>query len=69
MFRNSRFKNTCLFFIMGWIPLLGSCSQTMEPTLNTAAASEEPSVNVERRAAPIDAAVPARFETASFGLG
>ncbi len=64
-----QFKNTCLFFLMGWIPLFGACTQPMESMVNTAAASDEATVNFEKGVAPIDATMPAIFETASFGLG
>jgi len=69
MFTLLRFKNSCLFFIMGWIPLLGACTQPMDSIVNAAVASDEAPVNVEKSIARIDAALPDRFETASFGLG
>ncbi len=64
-----RFKNTCLFLLMGWLPLLGACTQPMDAMVGTAAAGDESSPHIENRVAPIDAAVPEAFETASFGLG
>ena len=69
MFSKLRFKNTCLFFLMGWVPLLGACTQPMDAIVNTAAANDEPNLHMEKRVVPIDAAVPDVFETASFGLG
>ena len=69
MFRNLRFNNTCLFFILGWVPLLGACTQPMDAIVSTAAASDESILNTNKGPVPIDATVPEVFETASFGLG
>ena len=69
MFRNLRFNRTCLFLIMGWVPLLGACTQPMDTMVGTAVANDESSLNIDKRVAPIDATVPEVFETASFGLG
>ena len=69
MLKNLQFKNTCLLFLMGWIPLFGACTQPMESMANSAIASDETTLKSEQSVAPIDAASPAIFETASFGLG
>lgn len=54
---------------MGWVPLLGACTQPMDAIVGTAAASDESILNINKRVVPIDATVPDVFETASFGLG
>ena len=69
MFRNWWFKNAWLFFLMGWIPLFGACTQTMDATESSAAVGKESTANTKKSVVPIDAAIPDEFETASFGLG
>jgi hypothetical protein len=67
---------------IGWLLLtimlaiLWACSPTMDPQADHAKQSSEDSMNLahqfqseSRAIPPIDAAVPAVFETASFGLG
>jgi len=69
MFKILRFKRSYLIFLMGWLPLLGACTQPADPIVNTAAANADPSMNIAKSVAPIDATGPTSFETASFGLG
>lgn len=65
----------CLFFI-SMLSFLGACSPTMDSPTNHEAKTTEASMNLAYKTKtdapaipPIDAAAPAVFETASFGLG
>ncbi len=65
----------CLFFL-GILLLLGACSQAMDSQASHEAKSTEAAMNLAYKTKtdalaipPIDAAAPAVFETASFGLG
>jgi len=69
MFKKLRFKNACLFFLMGCLPLIGAWSQPLDPNVNRGEANAEPTLDPVKSVVPIDAAVPDVFETASFGLG
>ena len=65
----------CLFFI-SMLSFLGACSQAMDSQASHEAKSTEAGMNLAYKTEtdapaipPIDAAAPAVFETASFGLG
>ena len=65
----------CLFYL-GMLSFLGACSPAMDSQTNHEAKTMETSMNLAYKTEtdapaipPIDAAAPAVFETASFGLG
>ena len=65
----------CLFFL-GLLSFLWACSQTMDSQANHESKTTEATMNLAQEIEtdapaipPIDAAAPAVFETASFGLG
>ena len=65
----------CLFFL-GMLSFLWACSPTMDSQANHESKTTEATMNLAYKTEtessaipPIDAAAPAVFETASFGLG
>jgi hypothetical protein len=65
----------CLF-LLGILSFLGACSPTMDSQANHEAKTTEAAMSLAYKTEtdapaipPIDAAAPAVFETASFGLG
>jgi hypothetical protein len=66
---------SCLFFL-GMMSFLWACSPTMDSQANHESKTTETAMNLAHKIEtespaipPIDAAAPAIFETASFGLG